>query len=208
MRGHDDSVNAGQLIVFEGIDGCGKSTQRERLAAELRERGFDVVTTAEPTDGKWGRRIRTTARAGSETSAEDELEWFTQDRRSHVAEVIRPALAAGSIVVCDRYFLSTVAYQGARGCDADRILAESEAEFPIPDLVLLLVVAPSVGLSRVRSRGAVAEPRFEEEMFLTAVNAIFAKLDRGYIVRIDANGSPDAVSKSITASVRKHLKLL
>jgi dTMP kinase len=208
MRGHSDAVNDGKLIVFEGIDGCGKSTQRERLTEALRERGLDVVTTAEPTRGEWGRRIRSAARAGSAVSAQDELEWFTRDRRSHVAEVIRPALAAGRVVVSDRYFLSTVAYQGARGCDADRILADSEAEFPLPDLVLLLVIAPAAGLARVRARGGVAEPRFEEQAFLTAVDANFAKLDRPYIARIDADQPVDAVEKAIAACVRERLKLL
>lgn len=200
-------MNAGKLIVFEGIDGCGKSTQRERLVATLRERGLRVVETAEPTQGEWGRRIRVAARAGADIPARDELTWFTNDRRDHVDELIRPALAAGSIVVCDRYFLSTVAYQGARGLDADRILAESEAEFPLPDLVLLLVIPPSVGLARVHSRGAAVEPRFEEEEFLTAVEAIFAKIERPYIARIDAGESADAVEESIAVCVRERLGL-
>jgi len=200
-------VNAGQLIVFEGIDGCGKSTQRERLVARLRGRGLDVVETAEPTQGEWGRRIRSAARAGTEIPPLDELAWFTKDRRAHVDEVILPALAAGSVVVCDRYFLSTVAYQGARGLDAEQILVESEAEFPIPDLVLLLVIPPSIGLARVHARGGAEEPHFEEERFLTAVDAIFAGLDRPYLARIDAQRPPDAVEAAIAACVRERLQL-
>lgn len=201
-------MNAGKLIVFEGIDGCGKSTQRDRLAAALRATGSEVVTTAEPTAGTWGRRIRAAARSGAAVPAQQELAWFTQDRRDHVAEVIRPALARGSVVVSDRYFLSTVAYQGARGCDADEILAASEAEFPLPDLVLLLMIAPAAGLARVRERAAVAEPRFEEAEFLTAVAGIFAKLDRPYIVRIDAAQPVAAVEAEIAVRVRERLKLL
>jgi len=171
-------VNEGKLIVLEGIDGCGKSTQRDRLVDALRAAGREVVATAEPTNGAWGRRIRAAAKRGDAVAPEDELAWFTRDRREHVEAVVRPALAAGKVVVSDRYFLSTVAYQGARGCDPWRILAESEAEFPIPDLVLLLVLPPVIGLGRVDARAGTAEPRFEDEAFLTEVNAIFAKIDR------------------------------
>jgi len=201
-------VNTGKLIVLEGVDGCGKSTQRDRLADALRRAGREVVATAEPTGGEWGRRIRAAARAGAAVAPEDELDWFTRDRRNHVAEVIRPALAAGKVVVSDRYFLSTVAYQGARGCDAARILVDSEAEFPIPDLVLLLVLPPAIGLERVRERAAIAEPHFEEQEFLTAVAANFAKIDRPYLVRVDADASVDAVTAAIETCVHERLGIL
>ena len=115
----------------------------------LRAAGCDVVTTREPTDGEFGRRIRTAARSGEPVSREQELDWFVADRRAHAAAVLRPQLAAGKVVLSDRYYLSSVAYQGARGCDPTRILEESEAEFPIPDLVVLLEIDPSAGLARV-----------------------------------------------------------
>jgi dTMP kinase len=204
---HGGSVNRGQLIAFEGIDGCGKSTQIERLAAVLRAAGREVVLTREPTDGEFGRRIRATAGSGEEISPDEELRWFVEDRRAHVAEVIRPALGAGKIVLSDRYYLSTVAYQGARGCDSARILDESESEFPIPDLVLLLEIEPQLGLARVRARGNAVETRFERSEFLEAVAGIFRRLDRPYIARIVASGAPGDVQRAVAECVGERLGL-
>ncbi len=190
-------MNRGRLIVFEGLDGCGKSTQAARLVAELGARGHDVLATREPTDGPVGRRIRELARRGELLPAEQELALFVEDRRQHVAEVIAPALAAGRLVVSDRYFLSSVAYQGARGLGWRAILEQSEAEHPLPDLALLLSVEVALGLRRVAERGAPAESLFESEARLTRVAAIFAQVERPYLVRIDASPGPDAVQRAV-----------
>ena len=139
-------MNGGRLIAFEGLDGSGKSTQLELLAAHLRATGCDVVTTREPTEFPSGQRIREMARSGELLEPEEELRWFVEDRRVHVDQVIRPELRANRIVLTDRYYLSTVAYQGARGLDYEKILGDSEAEFPIPDLVLLLEIDASSAL--------------------------------------------------------------
>lgn len=200
-------MKSGSLIIFEGLDGSGKSTQVKRLVAALREHGLDVVETREPTDGEYGRRIRAMASSGEKVAPETELEWFFADRREHVQRLIRPALAKGQIVVSDRYFLSTVAYQGARGLDARKILEMSEAEFPLPDLVLLLEIDVAAGLDRVTARGAKRETVFEEETFLGKVAQEFARIERSYLVRIDAARSPDAVFDDVRQAVREKLKL-
>jgi dTMP kinase len=200
-------VNRGLLVAFEGVDGSGKSTQQRRLAGTLRAAGRDVVTTREPTDGVWGRRIRAMARSGQRVAPEEELAWFVADRREHVEREIAPALAAGRIVLTDRYFLSTVAYQGARGLDPERLLADSEAEFPLPDLALVLELAPGAGLARVGARGGVAEPAFEEAAFLVAVAAIFRSLARPYVAHLDAGGSPGTVQRAVAECVRDRLGL-
>jgi dTMP kinase len=205
-------VNRGRLIAFEGIDGCGKSTQIARLAESLRKAGCDPVVTAEPTQGEYGRRIRAMARGSSPAVAPaEELRWFVEDRREHVAGVIAPALAAGRHVLTDRYFLSTVAYQGANeranGLSAARILAESEAEFPIPDLVLLLELDVETALARVHARGAHLEGAFEARGRLERVARIFASIERPYLSRIDARGSPDDAAAAIAASLRERLDL-
>ncbi len=207
-RVHELGVNSGRLLALEGIDGCGKSTQVAALAATLRAAGHDVVVTREPTDGALGRRIRELARSGSRVPPEEELDRFVEDRRAHVAEVIRPALEAGRLVVTDRYYLSTVAYQGARGLDGDAILAESEAEFPVPDLAILLEIEPALALERVASRGGTPEPAFEQGEFLERVAANYRALDRGYVARIDARGSEDVVHAAVVDCVRARLGLL
>jgi dTMP kinase len=200
-------VNHGRLIVFEGLDGCGKSTQVVRLAAALRAAGHEVLVTREPTDGEYGQRIRSLAKSGGAVSHAEELRWFIEDRREHVAGVLEPALAAGRVVICDRYFLSTVAYQGARGANADELLESSEAEFPIPDLVVLLEITPEAGLARVHDRGQAIEAHFEDLKYLTAVDSIFRRIDRSYLVRIDGSATADAVARAVAecAAGRLHL---
>jgi dTMP kinase len=201
-------VKRGTLVAFEGLDGCGKSTQVAALAAALRASGQEALATFEPTDGPTGARIRAMARSGAALAPEDELRWFVEDRRVHVRDTIEPALAAGRVVVTDRYFLSTVAYQGARGLDWRRILAESEAEFPLPDLVLLLEVEVAVGLARARARGRAAEGVFEHAELLERVAAIFRAIDRPYVERIPAGGPVDQVHAAVVARVRARLGLL
>ena len=198
-------MNRGLLLAFEGIDGSGKSTQARRLAARLVAGGVDVVSTGEPTDGAIGRRIREMLRSGTAVAPELELAWFCDDRREHVAEVIRPALEAGRVVITDRYYFSTLAYQGARGLDAQAIRAQSEAEFPIPDLVLLLEVEARAGLDRTRARGGPLQPNFEREDFLERVAAQFAALEGEVIQRIDGAAEPDSVAESIAACVAARL---
>jgi dTMP kinase len=200
-------VNGGRLIAFEGLDGCGKSTQLERLAARLRAVGCDVVTTSEPTGFPSGQRIRAMARSGKPLAAEQELRWFVEDRRVHVAEVIAPALRAGQIVLTDRYFLSTVAYQGARGLDYEQILADSEAEFPIPDLVVLLEIDPQKALDRVHARGSELEGVFEQREFLERAASVFDALDCTYLERVPGEGEPSPIEAIIAERVRERLGL-
>ena len=200
-------MNAGRLIAFEGVDGSGKSTQIRLLAEALGAAGRDVVETREPTEGAFGRRIRAMARSGERVAPLEEQRWFVEDRREHVHVVIEPALAAGRIVLTDRYTLSTAAYQGARGLDPARLLAEGEAEFPLPDLALVLEVPPEVGLARVAARGRPREPAFEDADYLAQVAAAFRTLERPYILRVDASHPAAAVHRAILYALRRRLDL-
>jgi len=200
-------VNGGRLIAFEGLDGSGKSTQLDLLAAHLRAAGCDVVTTREPTEFSSGQRIREMARSGEELEPEEELSWFVEDRRVHVDEIIKPALRADRIILTDRYYLSTVAYLGARGLDYEQILADSEDEFPIPDLVLLLEIDPKIAFERVHSRGAEIEGVFERRDFLSLVASVFDALDCTYIERVPGNGEPTQIEAIIAERVRLRLGL-
>jgi len=204
-------VNPGFLLVFEGLDGSGKSTQLPLLAAALREAGHVVVETREPYDCPAGRRIReaiTRSEADGGLTAEEELRLFVAQREDHVREVIAPALARGEVVLSDRYFLSTVAYQGARGADPARLLDASEARFPLPDLVLWLDLPVAEGLARVDARGAGREAAFEQADFLGQVRAILAGLRCPYLCRVDAAGEPAAVRGRIAARVAERTGLL
>lgn len=197
-------MKRGSLVAFEGIDGCGKSTQCRRAVRALRERGVSVVETREPTDGAFGQRIRAMARSGERVAREEELRWFVEDRREHVRSVIAPALERGDVVLCDRYFHSTVAYQGARGFDPWQLLEASEREFPAPDLALYFALPVAEALERVRARGGAAEPAFEREDFLVRVADIFEALAerRAEFVRIDAQGDEDAVASRVLEALR------
>ena len=127
----------GHLIILEGIDGTGKSTQAKLLANSLRDQGHRVVLSREPTDGACGRRLRESATTGR-LSPEEELQLFHQDRREHVETLIEPSLHGGEIVILDRYYFSTMAYQGVRGFDPQEIRRVNEEFAPQPDLLLLL----------------------------------------------------------------------
>lgn len=202
-------MKRGLYLVLEGTDGSGKSTQLARIATRLEAAGRRVVRTREPYDCPAGRAIRAMARSGRRVAPEQELAWFVEQRRAHVREVVRPALARGDVVLSDRSFVSTAAYQGARGLDTAAILAASEAEFPIPDLVLWLDLPVADGLARTTARGEPHEPAFEERAFLELVRARMGTLGRDYVVRVDATGAPDAVESRIAAVLaqRAHISL-
>ena len=185
----------GLLIAIEGIDGAGKSTQARLLSEALERDGIPNVLTREPTDGVYGSRIRAAASAGERLPANEELELFVKDRAEHVDSVVLPAMELGRWVVTDRYFLSTAAYQGARGLDREQILAEQEARFPAPDCALILELDVAAGLKRVSDRGE--NDAFELADSLRSVAREFAALDRPYIDRIDADRDPAAVFRAV-----------
>jgi dTMP kinase len=194
----------GFFIVFEGLDGAGKTTQVHLLVTRLQQCGYDVVRLKEPTDGHWGQKIRRLAQHGRQhVSLETELAWFLEDRRQDVAENIKPALARGQIVVLDRYYFSTMAYQGARGGDPHRIRQLNEAFAPPPDLLFLLDIAPAQGLQRVQQQRVPDE--FERLDYLERVAALFAQMDFAYLQRIPATLPPDVVHTRLWQAVQTAL---
>jgi dTMP kinase len=190
-------MSDGHLIAFEGIDGAGKSTQARQLAAALRERGHTVRLTREPTDGPAGQRLRASARSGR-LPAGEELELFLQDRREHVQQELVPAVERGEIVLIDRYYPSTVAYQGARGLDPQELLALNEAFAPLPSRVVLLDLEPRGGVTRVRGRDTV-EDAFEREEDLRRAREIFLWLasQRPFFRVFDASLPEEALRDQI-----------
>ncbi len=200
-------IKKGVLIAIEGIDGSGKSTQAKRLVSFLTESGYDAVYLLEPTLGKWGKEIREMAERGRrEKSPEEEYRLFLLDRKENVKENILPALKAKKIVVLDRYYFSTMAYQGALGIDPDEIRGENEAFAPMPDLVILLTIPVSQGLSRIKEkRGGFTA--FEGREYLERVKSIFEDFVSPLtnVVTIDGAAKEDDVFLKIKDLVMKIL---
>jgi dTMP kinase len=216
----------GKFITFEGLDGTGKSTQMRKLAAVLREAGHKVVETREPGGTATGEKIRKvlldSGTAGLSPLAEMALMFAS--RAQHIAEVIEPGLAAGSIVLCDRFTDSTEAYQGSGrrlGTEAVLDLHRVLCGDLKPDLTILMDSDPHASVSRARRRNQKAskssshghdENRFEQE-----TRAFFGRVREGFmaiakreptrVVLVDARGTPGQTHGKIIEVVRKKLKL-
>lgn len=198
----------GVLIAFEGIDGTGKSTQAQRLADLLRDHGHEVVLTREPTDGPYGRRLRALFHDRRSVSPAEELELFLADRRDHVRDCLAPALAAGKVVLTDRYYFSTAAYQGAQGLDPEAILAANEAFAPLPDLALFFDLPPAAAVERIQRYRREIPNDFEQVEPLRRVAAIFAAMERPCICHVNAAADMDTVSAAVEAACRRRLPAL
>ena len=193
---------AGFLIVIEGIDGTGKSTQAKLLGDWLGSQGRNVVLSREPTSGPWGKKVRESAATGR-LSPEDELQYFLNDRRQHVEELIAPSLAAGKDVILDRYYFSTMAYQGARGFDPAEIRSKNEAFAPIPDLLIIMDLDVDTALARVGARGDTAN-EFEKRESLERCREIFLSLrDEPFARVIPTRGAPDEVAALVRVAVNE-----
>jgi dTMP kinase len=186
---------AGRFITFEGTEGGGKSTQINLLATRLRERGLTVRTLREPGGTPIGEEIRHTLQHSAQNqamTAEAELLLMNASRAQLVREVIRPALGAGEIVLCDRFYDSTIAYQGyGRGLDLEtvrRVIAFAVGDTR-PDLTIILHVPIDVSEARRKAREAKQRDRMEE-------------LDRKFFERVEAG------FKAIAAAEPKRVRVL
>ena len=191
------------LIVVEGIDGTGKSTQVRLLGEALSAKGFEVVVDKEPTDGPIGKKLRDSAVTGR-LSAGEELALFHEDRRQHVEEVIAPALARGAFVVLDRYYFSTMAYQGIRGFDPQEIRRENEGFAPVPDLVIVMDLPVDEALRRIGGRDGAGN-EFETREFLESCDEVFRALEDDFVVRVDASGGVEEVHQLVMEVVEGFL---
>ncbi len=189
-------MQKGILIVFEGIDGSGKSTQAEILLERLQEEDFNVVYFREPSKGKWGRKIKKKALHPDSLTAEEELDLFLKDRRENVEKNLKPALKKKRVVILDRYYYSTIAYQGAKGID-EKLIRRMNEEFVIePDLVFIFDIDPQKGLERIENRRK-KDRLFEREDYLVKVREIFRSFKGEKFVHIDALKSKEEISKEI-----------
>ena len=196
-----------RFVSFEGIDGCGKSTQAKLLASHFETELKDVVRTREPGGSIGAEAIRGLLLTGDtdKWSAETEILLFTAARRDHLERTIEPALAAGKMVICDRFADSTRVYQGATRGDLRGKVDQLHATMigREPDLTLIIDVDPRVALTRGLARNS-GEDRFEDFglEFQEKLRSGFLKLAQEYPQRcrlIDGNRPPVAVFKDVLA---------
>lgn len=186
-------------MVIEGIDGSGKGTQSRLIKDWLEERGHQVLFTQEPTDGEVGRLLRKKLLEG-DLAPETEALLFAADRREHQSEITM-ALSKGSIVICDRYLPSSLAYQGARGVNLDWI-REINRFARIPDRVFLLDLEPEKALERINNRLRKLD-YFEKTEFLKKVRNIYLELDD--MIVVDASKPEEDVFHDLAAVLRAPL---
>jgi dTMP kinase len=172
--------DTGLFIVIEGIDGTGKSTQAKMLERALVEAGHTVTLDREPSDGPFGKILRDSATTGR-LSPQQELDLFHQDRKHHLDNIIVPALQRGETVILDRYYFSTMAYQGQRGFDPQEIRETNLRFAPNPDILFILDLAVDQARERIGVRGDTTN-EFEQrdalqycrDTFLSVSNEKFA----------------------------------
>jgi len=153
----------GKLVSIEGIDGCGKTTHTRLLAEWLRANGYKVVVTDEPTEGIIGRIIKRALRGEIKIQVTTEALLFAADRIQHIAEVVRPALKAGKIVITERYFYSSLAYQSARGLSMTWLENINRAALK-PNLSILIDLPADAALQRIKRSRRL--DKFEQDIKL------------------------------------------
>lgn len=205
------------FITFEGIEGTGKSTQITRVREYFESLGREVFLTMEPGGSRIGRELRKMLLHvdNREITPITELLLYLADRAQHVGQVIRPELAAGKVVLCDRFADSTIVYQGyGRGLDTAmlRELNEVAVDGLWPDLTIVLDIDPEIGLKRATLRNiedgkAKEEGRFEAE-HISFHNKIregyltWAAFNRDRMKVVNASSTPDAVFERIKAVIQ------
>jgi len=199
-------LKKGLLIVLEGIDGSGKTTQARLLAGALRRAGLEALSFREPTRGRWGREIKEKARRPDSLTPEEELALFLKDREEDVARNILPSLRRKKAVVLDRYYYSTIAYQGAKGISRARIRRLNERFAPGPDLIFILDVDPGRGLGRIKGRPK-KEPLFERKEYLTRVRRIFRSFRGRKFIHLDGTRDKKEIAELILGRVMRLIRL-
>jgi dTMP kinase len=199
-------IPGGMLIAFEGVDGSGKTTQARAARDFLAASGYEGLYLREPTDGPVGRRIRELMVAGRDAVAPmDEFRLFLDDRTQDVRENIAPALARGAVICLDRYYISSMAYQGALGLDPEFIRAENEKIAPRPDLILLYRIPVEQSLARIAASRSAGHNLFERHNYQQRVHEIFEAMRLPNLVRIDAARPVEMVIEGTMSEIKARL---
>ena len=185
----------GKLIVIEGIDGSGKSTCAKNLAEKLNSINIKTIYTFEPTHSHYGAKLRD-GMLSEDLDTEEELLLFVKDRKEHIEYMIKPALEEGYFIILDRYFYSSIAYQGAKGIDINRIINMHKDFIVKPDIVFIFHIPIDIALNRIISKRGIAD-RFENETYLKKVDKIFHSFNEPFIYHIDTDKDIKIVDKEL-----------
>lgn len=199
------NLKKGVLIVFEGIDGAGKTTQAKLLLHTLQKRGLDSVYFREPSESKWGKEIKKKAAFQGSLSPQQELDLFQKDRKENVEKNIKPALKNKKVVLMDRYYFSTIAYQGAKGIDPQYIQEFNQKIAVKPDLVFILDIKASRGLQRLTDRKR-KDLLFEKEDYLVEVRKMFKRFKGENFIHLQAGKKKKEIQEEIEKIVLDYLE--
>jgi len=196
----------GALIVFEGIDGSGKTTAARNAACHFAELGWETAFLKEPTDGPEGLRLRERMVSGEPRNAELEFQLFLSDRTRHVKEQIKPVLERGGLVFLDRYYISSMAYQGALGLDMDMIRRENEKIAVRPDVILYFQVPLEMALERISTNRPAGFNSFENREYLSRVARNFGRMRFNQWVNINAAEPQASVQDNVIRTITEILQ--
>jgi dTMP kinase len=177
-------INLPLFIVFEGIDGSGKTTLSDMVFNYLLENGLPAIKGMEPTDGRWGKEIRKFLKKGG-SNADELLSLFLKDREDDVENFILPSLTSRKVIIWDRYYFSNAAYQGAMGIPPASVIQENRSRnFPEPDRIYLVDLDPESALTRITGRNKNNKKDiFEKADFLKKVREIYNSIsDQRFVV--------------------------
>lgn len=194
------------FILFEGIDGSGKSTLSDLIYQHYKNMGVSTVKLMEPTDGVWGQRIREMLNGTEIPSPEEQLELFICDREDDMRRNILPSLKRNKMIIMDRYYYSTAAYQGAMGLSPEYVLNENVRRgFPKPDRVYLIDIEPEKSLKRIADRQAGDNgDLFEKRRFLEQVRHIYLSIADESFCILDGDAGIDELSEKVKLDIESH----
>lgn len=196
----------GLLIAFEGIDGSGKTTMANRIVEHLSSEGYKAHYLREPTDGPHGRQLRQIMTQPGSRDPHTEFDLFIKDRREDVENNIKPLLKSGAIVCIDRYYISSMAYQGALGLDVEMIQKANEEFAPRPDLILYFDIPVQTALERIQNSRQQGANTFEQEDNLKRVAEIFRTMQFPELITINAAQPPATVFQEILDLIMPRVK--
>ena len=195
-------LSRGVLIVFEGIDGTGKSTQIKRIKEFLMNKEFQVTTSFEPNpDNKWGELIKKKIRTTRDVSPKQELEWYINDRKWDLDHNIKPSLKEKHVVIIDRYYMSNAAYQGALDQFDLEYILEKNSFATTPDLWIIFDLSVEIAQSRIQTRKFNNTDALEKASYQKKVRQnyeLLTKMDIGGEIRwIDASKPVDIITEEL-----------